>query len=68
MAIFIEKQEMQPETSHENQMCKYILLKQRIGDFLRSRKQYFESMKVEAIADQYQTLLVKLAEDRFNRK
>jgi len=49
-------------------MCKYILLKQRIGDFLRSRKQYFESMKVEAIADQYQTLLVKLAEDRFNRK
>jgi len=57
---------MQPNKSQESQLRQYTLAKQQIGELLHAGIQFFEDIKEESIAEQCRTLLVKLAEDRFN--
>jgi GTP-binding protein EngB required for normal cell division len=57
---------MQSENSQENQLRQYTLAKQQIGELLHTGLQFFKDIKEESTAEHCRSLLVKLAEDRFN--
>jgi len=57
---------MQPQNFQENRLRQYTLAKQQVGELLHTGLQFFKDAKDELTAEQCQSLLVKLAEDRFN--
>lgn len=56
----------QTENAQNNQLRQYTAARQELGSLLRAALQYFEDNKAQASMEQCQSLLVKLAEDRFN--
>ncbi len=57
---------MQSDHSPENQLRPYILAKHQAGELLRAGLQLFQEAKKEQAIEQCRSLLVRLAEDRFN--
>ncbi len=56
----------QTENAQNNQLRQYTVARQRLGNLLRAALHVFEDSKAQASMEQCQSLLVKLAEDRFN--
>ncbi len=58
--------EIKPGNNEETQLRQYTQIKQQMGDLLHNGYQYFGDTKDDQMTEQFQSLVVKLAEDRFN--